>query len=550
MGQSDSGGGEKEGRPNLLVPHIVRWRKEDGPIIEMRNVWKRYGDKEVLRGLNLVVPTGSTTVIMGESGSGKSVLLRHIMGLEHPDEGEVIVFGKDLSKLSGEELLQQRKRVGVLFQNYALMDSMTVRDNIAFPVEQNSKITEAELDGRVKELLELLELPHAYKLFPSELSGGMKKRVSLARALIYNAEMVLFDEPTTGLDPVMIEFVDSLIIKARQAYDITSVIISHDVGSVSRLGDQVAMLSGGQIVQSGSFAQIQASTHPWVSQFVNVGGSGRMKSSAVAGEQHEEGLGPICDDIPRRMAAEVDEPVVHLIDLWKSFGDRTILKGITMKIPPRKITVIIGGSGSGKSVVVKHIIGLFQPSKGEVKVFGNDVARAQASDIAKLRERFGMLFQNAALFDSMTVRQNVGFPLLERRLAKGRELEDRVQEVMEKLHIASIGGRFPSEVSSGQRKRVALARALITKPDIMIYDEPTTGQDPVMIRNVDNMIEEVQSQFDITSIVISHDMVSTFRIADRIAMIYYGELLSFGTPDEMKQTQREDVRKFIFAGSA
>lgn len=550
MGQSDSGGGEKEGRTNLLVPQVVRWRKEDGPIIEMRNVWKRYGDKEVLRGLNLVVPTGSTTVIMGESGSGKSVLLRHIMGLEHPDEGEVIVFGKNLAQLSDAELLQQRKRVGVLFQNYALMDSMTVRDNIAFPVEQNSKVTEAELDARVKELLGLLELPHAYNLFPSELSGGMKKRVSLARALVYNAEMVLFDEPTTGLDPVMIEFVDSLIIKARQAYNITSVIISHDVGSVSRLGDQVAMLSGGQIVQTGSFAQIQASTHPWVSQFVNVGGSGRMKSSAVGGDDGGESLGPICDDIPRRMAAEVDEPVVHLIDLWKSFGERTILKGITMKIPPRKITVIIGGSGSGKSVVVKHIIGLFQPSKGEVKVFGEDVARAPQSHIAKLRERFGMLFQNSALFDSMTVRQNVGFPLLERRLAKGRELEDRVQEVMEKLHIASIGGRFPSEISSGQRKRVALARALITKPDIMIYDEPTTGQDPVMIRNVDNMIEEVQSQFDITSIVISHDMVSTFRIADRVAMIYYGELLAFGTPDEMKQTQREDVRKFIFAGSA
>lgn len=543
----DSPTSEDTERKNLLVPDIPRWPKKGEPIIEMQDVWKSYGGKDILRGINLVVPTGSTTVIMGQSGSGKSVLLRHIMGLEQPDRGTVKVFGHDLSKLNDRQRLELRKRVGVLFQNYALMDSMSVRDNIAFPVEQNTQVPAEEINRRVRELLELLELPHAYDLFPNELSGGMKKRVSLARALIFNAELVLFDEPTTGLDPIMIEFVDSLIIKARQAYDITSVIISHDVGSVSRLADQVCMLHEGQIVRSGTFKEIQSSDHPWVHEFVNVGGSGRM---SVDEEDEEEGkLGPICDDIPRRLAAEPDEPVVHLVDLWKEFGERTILKGIDMKIPPRKITVIIGGSGSGKSVIVKHIIGLFKPTKGEVNVFGKDIAHASDAELTKLRERFGMLFQNAALFDSMTVRENVAFPLLERGLAKGSELKDRVQDILERLYIPTLADRYPAAISNGQRKRVALARALITQPDVMIYDEPTTGQDPVMIQSVDNMIEEVQANFDITSIVISHDMVSTFRIADRIAMIYYGEILAFGTPDEMRQTQRERVRSFIFAGS-
>jgi phospholipid/cholesterol/gamma-HCH transport system ATP-binding protein len=538
-----------EERKNLLVPEVARWPKGGPPIIALRGVSKSFGEKVILRGLDLEIHTGSTTVIMGESGSGKSVLLRLMMGLERPDQGQVLVFGQDLATISDRDRLALRKRVGVLFQNYALMDSMTVRDNIAFPVEQNSRLPRAEIDRRVRELLELLELPNAYGLFPNELSGGMKKRVSLARALIFNAELVLFDEPTTGLDPVMIEFVDSLIIKARQAYDITSVIISHDVGSVSRLADQVCMLYEGQIVQRGTFAEIQRSEHPWVHGFVNVGGSGRMTSGEGAHEEHAAAaLGPICDDIPRRMAAEPDEPEVEILDLWKDFGERTILKGITMKIPPRKITVIIGGSGSGKSVIVKHVIGLFKPTKGRVKVFGEDITEAGGDALMRLREKFGMLFQNAALFDSMTVRENVAFPLLERGLARGRELEERVQQIIERLHIPELAGRFPSEISNGQRKRVALARALITQPRIMIYDEPTTGQDPVMIRNVDNMIEEVQANFDITSIVISHDMVSTFRIADRIAMIYNGELLAYGTPDELRETQKERVREFIFAG--
>ncbi len=531
-----------EDRANLLLPGLKRWPAGE-PIIEIQDVHKAYGDKQILRGLTLTCATGATTAVMGQSGSGKSVLLRLVNGLERPDAGTVKVFGTDMARASTKERTHIRKRIGVLFQNYALMDSLTVRDNIAFPLEQNANLSAKEIDERIRELLELLGLPHTWDMLPSELSGGMKKRVSLARALIPQPELVLFDEPTTGLDPVMIEFVDGLISAAQAKYDITSLIISHDVGSVERLADKVGMLLDGQIIQTGSFQDIQASAHEWVRSFVNVGGSGRMEETDGADVQ-----APICDDIPRRLALETDEPVVRITGLNKSFGNNHVLKGVDLIVPPGRITVVIGGSGSGKSVIIKHIIGLFQPDSGEVVVLGQDMVRATRAQLRAVRARFGMLFQHAALFDSMSVRDNVAFPLVERSLASGAELKRRVDEVLEQLHIPDLAHRFPAEISNGQSKRVALARAMITRPSVMIYDEPTTGQDPVMIQNVDNMIEEAQKTFDITSVVISHDMVSTFRIADRVALLHKGEILAYGTPEEVRRSRNDRVREFIFAG--
>ena len=240
--------------------------------------------------------------------------------------------------------------------------------------------------------------------------------------------------------------------------------------------------------------------------------------------------------------------------LFKSFGNNAVLKGIDLTIPKGQITVVIGGSGSGKSVLIKHIIGLLDPDKGEIEVLGQRWRDLDGRGKQALRAQIGMLFQGAALFDSMTIRENLSFPLLEgpRKADQPRDrkaVRERVEAIAEQTSVKDILDRFPSAVSNGERKRVGLARALITQPKIMVYDEPTTGQDPIMMRRVDDMIVEANERFQITSIVISHDMLSTFRIANKVAMIHKGHLAAAGTPDELRACEDPRVQAFVFAGA-
>lgn len=519
-------------RPNRLLPDVERW-PADRPVIELHDVHKSFGSLEVLKGVSLSVQTGKTTVVAGQSGSGKSVLLRMMNGLTLPDRGTVTLFGRDLKKINERERTELRKRCTMVFQNYALIDSMTVADNIGFPLAQNTRMKRRDIRELVAELLEMLELSDAIDAMPASLSGGMKKRVALARAVITNPEVVLFDEPTTGLDPVMIEFVDQLIMRTQKEYNITSVVISHDMASNRRLADHMAMLSDGRIVDEGSFAHIRASTVPAVAEFM----------ANVVSERG--GLGSSADDTE----ATTDEHVAASVrGLHKRFGDNHVLKGIDLDIPRQKITVVIGGSGSGKSVLIKHIIGLMTPTEGTVTVLGQDLSKLNGRELQALRAKIGMLFQGAALFDSMTLGENIAFPLVEGRRMRKRDVKEQVNNIAEQLNVAGILTRRPDQVSNGERKRVALARALITQPEIMVYDEPTTGQDPIMMQRVDDMIVEAAEKFDITSIVISHDMTSTFRIADQIAMIYKGEVAIAGTPAELRDSEDPRVREFIYAG--
>jgi len=211
--------------------------------------------------------------------------------------------------------------------------------------------------------------------------------------------------------------------------------------------------------------------------------------------------------------------------------------------------VIIGASGSGKSVIIKHIMGLFKPTSGEIRMFGQDIVPMKDLALNEVRKHFGLLFQNAALLDWLTVYDNVAFPLRERGGVGKQEIADRVVDILERLNISDIMHRMPSEISAGQRKRVGLARAIVMKPEIMIYDEPTTGQDPLRTRDIDDMIQQTQERFEITSIVISHDMSSTFRIAHMIAMLYHGRIVAYGSPAELRASPDEHVQRFIHAGT-
>lgn len=521
-------------RQNLLSPDVPKWSDSE-PIIELINVSKSFADKQVINNLSLSIYPGKSTVISGQSGTGKSVLLKMMNGLILPDDGVVKLFGKNLSKINERQRTELRKRCTMVFQNYALIDSMTVRENVGFSLTQNTELKTSEIDALVIDILEMLELGHTLEQMPAALSGGMKKRVALARAVITNPEVVLFDEPTTGLDPIMIEFVDGLIEKTQKMFGLTSVIVSHDMASNRRLADTIAILAEGRIITSGNFDTVMSNQHPAVVTLMQ-----SAQTSRSLDEAPERDIKPV--------PYHDKSAVIEVKSLHKSFGSNEVLKGISCTIPEGLITVVIGGSGSGKSVLIKHMIGLLEPTKGSVIIFGDTLSDLDSRARQKLQQRIGVLFQSAALFDSMTIEQNIAFPLVEGERISHTKAMPEVMKVAQALKVDDLLPNLPDAISNGQRKRVALARALVSKPDIVIYDEPTTGQDPVMMQNVDDMILAANQSFDITSIVISHDMHSTFRIADHIIMIKDGQLVIAGSPDEVRNSPDPRVQAFVNAG--
>src|SRR5215831_4718821 len=278
------GAGPPEERHNLLLPQVERWPLDPAqPVIELDDVWVAFGDKQVLQGLSLKIIPGHSTVVVGRSGSGKSVLLRVMMGLQKPDRGRVTLFGRDLATCTPVEVIELRKRMGMLFQNYALFDALTVDENVGFSLHENSRLPPREIGRLTAELVRILNLTGSERLLPAELSGGMRKRVSLARALIANPEVVLFDEPTTGLDPIMIAQVDDMIALAKQQYQITSVIISHDMASTQRLADSVAFLHDGKIIFYGNYDSFMHSELPPIQAFVEGARTSRLSRAGAGG---------------------------------------------------------------------------------------------------------------------------------------------------------------------------------------------------------------------------------------------------------------------------
>jgi phospholipid/cholesterol/gamma-HCH transport system ATP-binding protein len=238
-------------------------------MIEVRNLQKSFGAHRVLDQVNLRINTGESVVIIGRSGGGKSVLLKHLIGLITPDAGEVLVDGQNIVPMNERQLIDVRRKFGMLFQGAALFDSMSVAENIAFALRRQRQCTEDELRAKVSEALELVELAGIEQKKPSELSGGMRKRVGLARAIVYRPEFLLYDEPTTGLDPVISDSIDKLIICIREKLNVTSVVVTHDMRSARRIGQRIYMLYHGRIYAEGTADEIFASRDPVVHRFVN-----------------------------------------------------------------------------------------------------------------------------------------------------------------------------------------------------------------------------------------------------------------------------------------
>lgn len=236
---------------------------------------------------------------------------------------------------------------------------------------------------------------------------------------------------------------------------------------------------------------------------------------------------------------------IQFKDVKKSFGTQQVLRGLDLVIPRGKITVIIGRSGGGKSVILKHMIGLLHPDSGRITVDDVDLSTLDSVALRDIRTKFGMLFQNAALFDSLNVFDNIAFPLVEHANLNRDQIAKRVKELLSVVGLPDIGHKMPAELSGGMRKRVGLARAIALKPQIILYDEPTTGLDPIMTDAIDNLILSMQKELGITSVVISHDIAATFHVADQIAMLHEGKIILTGPPDVFRTTTNPIVRQFL-----
>jgi phospholipid/cholesterol/gamma-HCH transport system ATP-binding protein len=248
-------------------------------VIRLDNVHKSFGPKKVLQGFTLDVEEGETMVIIGYSGTGKSVAIKHIVGLLEPDRGSVWVDGLEVPKLPRRDLYELRARIGYVFQFAALFDSMSVGDNVAMGLRKQAKMNEKQITNRVAETLELVDLPNIETKFPAELSGGMRKRVGLARAIALRPKYILYDEPTTGLDPVTSAVIDDLMIRMRDRLGVTSIVITHDMRSTYRVGTRIAMLDEGKVRQVGTVDEIKNTRDPIVRQFVE----GRAELDETAG---------------------------------------------------------------------------------------------------------------------------------------------------------------------------------------------------------------------------------------------------------------------------
>jgi phospholipid/cholesterol/gamma-HCH transport system ATP-binding protein len=241
--------------------------------------------------------------------------------------------------------------------------------------------------------------------------------------------------------------------------------------------------------------------------------------------------------------------MIRIRGLWKRLGAKQVLSGLDLDIQKGGTTVVLGPSGTGKSVLLKHIIGLMVPDAGSVEIDGENIVGMKERELDQVRKRFGMLFQGSALFDSMTVGDNVGLALREHTRMTTAEITERVTERLEWVGLKGVEGMSPASLSGGMRKRAALARAIAMDPQFILYDEPTTGLDPIMSDVINQLIRELQRRMGVTSIVVTHDLTSAFTVADRVAMLYGGKVIFEGTPDEVRSTTDPLMRQFIEGSS-
>jgi phospholipid/cholesterol/gamma-HCH transport system ATP-binding protein len=237
--------------------------------------------------------------------------------------------------------------------------------------------------------------------------------------------------------------------------------------------------------------------------------------------------------------------MIRIENLTKSFDGQAVLKDLNLAVNEKEFIAVIGRSGGGKSVLVKHLIGLLRPDSGRILIDGTEITSVRGKDLDAIREKFGVVFQDGALFDSLTVYGNVAFPLREKTKLDHAEVRKRVLQALAEVGLTGMGKKYPAEISGGMKRRVALARALITGPSVVLFDEPTTGLDPIISNSIHRLIREAHRKYGFTGLIISHEIPEIFDVADRVAMLYNGTIIETGTPEEIQNSSNPYVRQFI-----
>lgn len=237
--------------------------------------------------------------------------------------------------------------------------------------------------------------------------------------------------------------------------------------------------------------------------------------------------------------------MIEIVDLHKSFSGQQVLNGLSLIIADKELIAIIGKSGGGKSVFLKHLIGILKPDKGKIIVEGVDITSISSKELDVIRQKLGVVFQGGALFDSITIYDNIAFPLREKLKLDKLQIHERVTQALEDVRLTGVEKKFPSEISGGMKKRVALARALVTEPEIVLFDEPTTGLDPILLRSIHKLIVDTHQKYEFTGVIITHDIPEIFDVVDRVAFLYEGKIAEIGAPDEIKNSANPVSRQFI-----
>ncbi len=508
-----------------------------------------------VKGIDLAIGRGEVVAIVGESGSGKSVTAKSIMRLVEYMGAEIVGGRAVLSEKTGrstdlltldETRMQGLRgdRIAMIFQEpmTSLNPVLTIGQQLCEVVVKHRKIGRAEADGIALNALQQVRIPEPerrLKQYPHELSGGMRQRVMIAMAILCKPDLLIADEPTTALDvTVQAEILELLKVIQRET-GMAILLITHDMGVVAEIADKVVVMLRGEVVESGEIHQIfNAPKHEYTR---------RLLDAAPKLQSRQEGL-PQTEHVPCTQARQdkADPNVVLSVrNLVTRFAVRQgmfervvanvhAVEGVSFDLREKETLSLVGESGCGKSTTGKSIMRLIRPNGGEVLLQGRNLEGVSASEMIEMRKRIQMVFQDpyASLNPRMSVEQIVAEPLRIHRVGSPSQIRDRVYSLLERVGLTRAqASLYPHQFSGGQRQRICIARALALNPKVIIADEPVSALDVSIQGQILDLLAEIQEEFEISVLFISHDMAVVERVSDRIAVMYLGEIIEIGPRD-------------------